>query len=155
MSCSQRAGLPKKASLGRQLKSHISNTLNFDQSKIIGFFSYFFSFSHILFQVQQGYPPNHVGPQRYGVGGRSFVNQVSNYTQGKIPADFADIAIQKSIEIKDWGLKTYRCTKQMYNEKVGKGTRTVDFHLDQKIEKIKDTKARYTRVLGENILVLA
>jgi hypothetical protein len=43
----------------------------------------------------------------------------------------------------------------MYNEKVGKGTRTVDFHLDQKIEKIKDTKARYTRVLGENILVLA
>lgn len=91
----------------------------------------------------------HPGPQRYGAGGRNYVNQITNYTTGKIPADFADIAIQKSIEIKDWGLKTYRCTKQIYNEKMGKSSRTVDFQLDQKIEKIRDTKTRYTRLLGK------
>ena len=36
----------------------------------------------------------------------------------------------------------------MYNEKVGKSSKTVDFQLEQKIEKIKDTKTRYTRLLG-------
>ena len=88
------------------------------------------------------------GPQRYGTGGRNYVNQMANYASGKIPSDFADIAIQKGMDLKEWGLKTYRCSKQMYNEKVGKSSRTVDFMLDQKIEKIKDTRTRYTRLLG-------
>merc|ERR1711935_597262 len=61
--------------------------------------------------------------------------------------EFADVGIQKIIEVKDWGLKSFRITKQVMNEKLGKGTRTVDFVLEEKIEKIKDTKSRYTRLL--------
>ena len=79
------------------------------------------------------------------------MGQIGQQFGGKIPADFADIAIQKSIEIKDWGLKTYRCTKQIYNERTGKSSKTVDFQLEQKIEKVKETKSRYTKLLGMQI----
>ena len=99
-----------------------------------------------MYQNVQGGP---AGPQRYGSGGRNYVNQMTNYASSKIPTDFADIAIQKGMDLKDWGLKTYRCTKQMYNEKLGKSSRTVDFMLDQRIEKIRDTRTRYTRLLGK------
>lgn len=76
-----------------------------------------------------------------------FVGQVTNMVAGKVSTEYAEKAFQKSIDLKDWGLKTYRCTKQLYNEKTGKGTRTVDFQLDEKIQTIKNTKARYTRLL--------
>ena len=66
-----------------------------------------------------------------------------------ISNEFAEHGIQKILEVKDWGLKSFRITKQVVNEKLGKGTRTVDFVLEEKIEKIKDTKARYQRLLGK------
>ena len=66
-----------------------------------------------------------------------------------ISNEFAEHGIQKILEVKDWGLKSFRITKQVVNEKLGKGTRTVDFVLEEKIEKIKDTKSRYQRLLGK------
>ena len=72
----------------------------------------------------------------------------------QISNEFAEAGITKILEVKDWGLKSFRITKQVVNEKLGKGTRTVDFALEEKIEKIKDTKSRYTRLLGGTILYL-
>ncbi|CAG5108603.1 Oidioi.mRNA.OKI2018_I69.chr1.g3871.t2.cds [Oikopleura dioica] len=104
----------------------------------------------------QGYSavPNQYGSQSVSGGGygrspltQGLVGQITNAVAGKVSTEYAEKAIQKSIDLKDWGLKTYRCTKQMYNERTGKGTRTVDFQLDEKIQKIKNTKARYTRLL--------
>ena len=66
-----------------------------------------------------------------------------------ISNEFADVGIQKILEVKDWGLKSFRITKQVMNEKLGKGTRTVDFVLEEKIEKIKDTKR-----LGVEFMIL-
>ena len=70
----------------------------------------------------------------------------------QISNEFAETGIQKILEVKDWGLKSLRITKQVVNEKLGKGTRTVDFILEEKIEKIKDTRSRYQRLLGICIL---
>ena len=69
-----------------------------------------------------------------------------------ISNEFAEHGIQKILEVKDWGLKSFRITKQVVNEKLGKGTRTVDFVLEEKIEKIKDTKSRYQRLLGKFLI---
>jgi len=105
----------------------------------------------------QGYsavPNQQYGNQSVSGGGygrqpltQGLVGQITSVVAGKVNTEYAEKALQKSIDLKDWGLKTYRCTKQMYNERTGKGTRTVDFQLDEKIQKIKNTKARYTRLL--------
>jgi len=85
-----------------------------------------------------GGPNNSMGPNRSLQYARAGMN-ISN--------EFAEHGIQKILEVKDWGLKSFRITKQVVNEKLGKGTRTVDFVLEEKIEKIKDTKSRYQRLL--------
>ena len=90
-----------------------------------------------------GGPNNSMGPNRSLQYARAGMN-ISN--------EFAEHGIQKILEVKDWGLKSFRITKQVVNEKLGKGTRTVDFVLEEKIEKIKDTKSRYQRLLGKFLI---
>ncbi|CAF4376252.1 unnamed protein product, partial [Adineta steineri] len=51
---------------------------------------------------------------------------------------------------KQWGLSTYKCTKQTLYEKLGKTIRTVDVELESQIEQLRETKRRY-----ENVLALA
>lgn len=43
-----------------------------------------------------------------------------------------------------------QCTKQMFSERFGRGSRTVDLELEAQIEVLRDTKSKY-----ENILRLA
>lgn len=43
-----------------------------------------------------------------------------------------------------------QCTKQMFSERFGRGSRTVDLELEAQIEVLRDTKNKY-----ENILRLA
>lgn len=43
-----------------------------------------------------------------------------------------------------------QCTKQMFSERFGRGSRTVDLELEAHIEVLRDTKSKY-----ENILRLA
>lgn len=47
-------------------------------------------------------------------------------------------------------ISTVQCTKQMFSEKFGRGSRTVDLELEAQIEVLRDTKSKY-----ENILRLA
>ncbi|XP_024132448.1 arfaptin-2a isoform X2 [Oryzias melastigma] len=60
------------------------------------------------------------------------------------------VAVEKLDSVKKWGINTYKCTKQMFSEKFGRGSRTVDMELEAQIELLKDTKSKY-----ENILRLA
>ncbi|CAF1021864.1 unnamed protein product [Adineta steineri] len=53
-------------------------------------------------------------------------------------------------KLKQWGLSTYKCTKQTLYEKLGKTIRTVDVELESQIEQLRETKRRY-----ENVLALA
>nr|XP_002127077.2 arfaptin-2-like isoform X2 [Ciona intestinalis] len=64
--------------------------------------------------------------------------------------DVQQAAAVKAETIKTWSVKTYKCTKQILSEKLGRGTKTVDLELEAKIEILRDTKRKY-----ENLLALA
>nr|CAD7577557.1 unnamed protein product [Timema californicum] len=55
---------------------------------------------------------------------------------------------QSKIEtIKNWSISTYKCTKQLMFEKLGKTSRTVDSELESQIEQLRDTQRKYSNVL--------
>ncbi|XP_066999267.1 arfaptin-2 isoform X1 [Anabrus simplex] len=57
-------------------------------------------------------------------------------------------AQQSKIEtIKNWSISTYKCTKQLMFEKLGKTSRTVDTELEAQIEMLRDTQRKYSNVL--------
>ncbi|XP_019943489.1 arfaptin-2-like isoform X3 [Paralichthys olivaceus] len=60
------------------------------------------------------------------------------------------VAVEKLDSVKKWGINTYKCTKQMFSERFGRGSRTVDLELEAQIDVLRDTKSKY-----ENILILA
>ncbi|XP_075545063.1 ADP ribosylation factor interacting protein arfaptin isoform X4 [Dermacentor variabilis] len=49
--------------------------------------------------------------------------------------------------LRQWSVSTYKCTRQMLSEKLGKGTRTVDTELEAQIDQLRDTQAKYLHVL--------
>lgn len=49
--------------------------------------------------------------------------------------------------IKEWSVITYKCTKQLVNEKLGKCVRTVDIELESDIERLRDTQRKYALIL--------
>ncbi|XP_005061594.1 PREDICTED: arfaptin-1 isoform X4 [Ficedula albicollis] len=59
-------------------------------------------------------------------------------------------AMEKLELVRKWSLNTYKCTRQIISEKLGRGSRTVDLELEAQIDILKDNKKKY-----ENILRLA
>ncbi|CAK1545799.1 unnamed protein product [Leptosia nina] len=49
--------------------------------------------------------------------------------------------------IKNWSVSTYKCTKQLLYEKLGKSSRTVDTELEAQIEMLRETQRKYLNVL--------
>ncbi|XP_045204084.2 arfaptin-2-like isoform X2 [Mercenaria mercenaria] len=56
-------------------------------------------------------------------------------------------AHNKLEQVKNWSINTYKCTKQLLSEKLGKGSRTVDLELEAQIEVLRDTKRKYENIL--------
>ncbi|XP_072352145.1 arfaptin-1 isoform X7 [Scyliorhinus torazame] len=61
-----------------------------------------------------------------------------------------NIALEKLEQVKKWSISTYKCTRQVLSERLGRGSKTVDLELESQIEILRDTKKRY-----ENLLRLA
>ncbi|XP_007902188.1 arfaptin-1 isoform X1 [Callorhinchus milii] len=61
-----------------------------------------------------------------------------------------NVALEKFEQMKKWSISTYKCTRQILSEKLGRGSKTVDLELEAQIELLRDTKKRY-----ENLLRLA
>lgn len=80
---------------------------------------------------------NHPGSSNHNSG-----NSTEEMTRG--------VAVEKLDSVKKWGINTYKCTKQMFSERFGRGSRTVDLELEAQIDLLRDTKLKY-----ENILRLA
>ncbi|XP_051821989.1 arfaptin-1 isoform X3 [Antechinus flavipes] len=59
-------------------------------------------------------------------------------------------AMEKLELVKKWSLNTYKCTRQIISEKLGRGSRTVDLELEAQIDILRENKRKY-----ENILKLA
>ncbi|XP_042858852.1 arfaptin-2-like [Penaeus japonicus] len=53
----------------------------------------------------------------------------------------------KMESLKTWSISTYKCTKQLISEKLGKSSRTVDTELETQIESLRDTQRKYSHIL--------
>lgn len=49
--------------------------------------------------------------------------------------------------LKEWSVSTFKCTKQLLNERLGKCNRTVNVELEQEIQRLRDTQAKYETIL--------
>ncbi|XP_013784970.1 arfaptin-2-like [Limulus polyphemus] len=49
--------------------------------------------------------------------------------------------------LKQWSISTYKCTRQIISEKLGKGSRTVDSELECQIEQLRETQRKYANIL--------
>nr|XP_060634818.1 arfaptin-1 isoform X3 [Anolis sagrei ordinatus] len=56
-------------------------------------------------------------------------------------------AMEKLELVRRWSLNTYKCTRQIISEKLGRGSRTVDLELEAQIEILRDNKKKYENVL--------
>uniref|UniRef100_A0A8C6VTN5 ARF interacting protein 1 n=1 Tax=Naja naja TaxID=35670 RepID=A0A8C6VTN5_NAJNA len=59
-------------------------------------------------------------------------------------------AMEKLELVRKWSVNTYKCTRQIISEKLGRGSRTVDLELEAQIEILRENKKKY-----ENVLKLA
>ncbi|XP_062872619.1 arfaptin-2a [Trichomycterus rosablanca] len=57
------------------------------------------------------------------------------------------IAVEKFDSVKKWSISTYKCTKQMFSERFGRGSRTVDLELEAQIDVLRETKLKYEHTL--------
>ena len=49
--------------------------------------------------------------------------------------------------LRAWSFNTYKFTRQLLSERLGRGTRTVDAELEAQIELLRDTQLKYCNVL--------
>ncbi|XP_065592530.1 arfaptin-1 isoform X2 [Cyrtonyx montezumae] len=56
-------------------------------------------------------------------------------------------AMEKLELVRKWSLNTYKCTRQIISEKLGRGSRTVDLELEAQIDILRDNKKKYENIL--------
>lgn len=66
---------------------------------------------------------------------------------GSTSADFLKNGASKIDTIKNWSISTYKCTRQLMMERLGKSSRTVDSELEAQIELLRDTQRKYLSIL--------
>ena len=49
--------------------------------------------------------------------------------------------------LRAWSFNTYKFTRQLLSERLGRGTRTVDAELEAQIELLRDTQHKYANIL--------
>ncbi|XP_077984477.1 arfaptin-2-like isoform X2 [Glandiceps talaboti] len=60
---------------------------------------------------------------------------------------FLENSKSKIDALKNWSVSTYKCTRQIISEKLGRGSRTVDLQLEAQIEVLRDTQRKYANIL--------
>ncbi|XP_060773281.1 arfaptin-1 isoform X1 [Neoarius graeffei] len=61
--------------------------------------------------------------------------------------DMKNPAIEKLELVRKWSINTYKCTKQILSEKLGRGSRTVDLELEARIDVLRENKRKYEQVV--------
>ncbi|KAL8572684.1 hypothetical protein ACOMHN_049813 [Nucella lapillus] len=49
--------------------------------------------------------------------------------------------------IKDWSVNTFKCTRQLISERLGRSSKTVNLKMEGKIESLCDTQRKYGNIL--------
>ncbi|XP_016363299.1 arfaptin-2a isoform X3 [Sinocyclocheilus anshuiensis] len=57
------------------------------------------------------------------------------------------VAVEKFDSMKKWSINTYKCTKQMFSERFGRGSKTMDLELEAQIDVLRETKMKYECIL--------
>ncbi|KAM9769573.1 arfaptin-1 isoform 2-T3 [Menidia menidia] len=61
--------------------------------------------------------------------------------------DLKNPAMEKLDLVRKWSINTYKCTRQILSEKLGRGSKTVDLELEAQIELLHDNKRKYQHVI--------
>ncbi|XP_075889996.1 arfaptin-1 isoform X2 [Nelusetta ayraudi] len=61
--------------------------------------------------------------------------------------DLKNPAMEKLDLVRKWSINTYKCTRQILSERLGRGSRTVDMELEAQIEILRDNKRKYQHVI--------
>nr|XP_029543194.1 arfaptin-1-like isoform X2 [Oncorhynchus nerka]XP_029543196.1 arfaptin-1-like isoform X2 [Oncorhynchus nerka] len=61
--------------------------------------------------------------------------------------DLKNPAMEKLDLVRKWSINTYKCTRQILSEKLGRGSRTVEPELEGQIEVLRDNKRKYEHVV--------
>lgn len=82
----------------------------------------------------------------------SGINIESPETEAEINPAFNTVSseadlIKKIVTIKNWSVATYKYTRQLALEKLGRSTKTIDAEMDLKIAQIRDTHRDYLLIL--------
>ncbi|XP_068441801.1 arfaptin-2-like isoform X1 [Clinocottus analis] len=97
-----------------------------------------------------GLPKSQSAASRLALHTEQHPGSSNNNTANSTEEVSRGVAVEKLDSVKKWGINTYKCTKQMFSERFGRGSRTVDLELEAQIDVLRDTKNKY-----ENILRLA
>ncbi|XP_061130951.1 arfaptin-1 isoform X2 [Syngnathus typhle] len=61
--------------------------------------------------------------------------------------DMKTPAMEKLDLVRKWSINTYKCTRQILSEKLGRGSKTVDLDLEAQIEVLRENKRKYQQVI--------
>lgn len=62
-------------------------------------------------------------------------------------SEIRSATVAKIEHIRNWSISTYKCTKQIISEKLGKSSRTVDTELESQIDLLRDVQRKYLNIL--------
>ncbi|XP_051941074.1 arfaptin-1 isoform X2 [Hippocampus zosterae] len=61
--------------------------------------------------------------------------------------DMKSPTMEKLDLVRKWSINTYKCTRQILSEKLGRGSKTVDLDLEGQIDVLRDNKRKYQNVI--------
>ncbi|XP_054636482.1 arfaptin-1 isoform X2 [Dunckerocampus dactyliophorus] len=61
--------------------------------------------------------------------------------------DIKNPAMEKLDLVRKWSINTYKCTRQILSERLGRGSKTVDLELEAQIEVLRENKRKYQNVI--------
>lgn len=86
-------------------------------------------------ETQLSYSASNIMANQQLLGGLNSNSEVKSATVTKIE------------HLKNWSISTYKCTRQLISEKLGKSSRTVDTELESQIELLRDVQRKYLNIL--------
>ncbi|KAK2188572.1 hypothetical protein NP493_128g03038 [Ridgeia piscesae] len=96
-------------------------------------------------------PPSSIplsNPEQNGATSTSSVSLSSPGASLRVtPTSPTGGASSKLDSLKAWSINTYKCTRQLISEKLGRSTRTIDAEIESQIELLRDTQRRYINIL--------
>jgi len=85
--------------------------------------------------------PDHVSNSATTPGGSALRPAPSSRSAPQSPTQ------SKLDSLRAWSFNTYKFTRQLLSERIGRGTRTVDAELEAQIELLRDTQLKYANIL--------